>query len=251
MPKVCAKRSDILHDGTDQAVTNRRILYGRRAGHRLSPHQKALLAEALPRLTIPAYGEICPSEFFPDAEAVELEVGFGGGEHLVAKATANPKTLFLGCEPFVNGVVKLVALADEAQLQNVRIHDGDARSVIERLPDNSLACVYVLFPDPWPKVRHWKRRFISATNLDALARVIRPGGLLKIATDIADYARWTMIEIHRDRKFTFLATNADQWRLRPSNWPPTRYEEKARLAGRKPVFLTFGRVTPENALSTP
>jgi len=171
-----------------------------------------------------------------------LEIGFGGGEHLVAQAIAHPEQRFIGVEPFLNGVASCLRHIEESGAQNIRLHQGDARDVIARLPDASLDRVYILFPDPWPKARHHKRRLIQPEFLDELARVMKPGAELRFATDWADYASWTLEHLMRDARFTWLAERAENWR---TPWPghvPTRYEQK-KLGDCAPIWLNFRRVS--------
>ncbi|HEX8902786.1 MAG TPA: tRNA (guanosine(46)-N7)-methyltransferase TrmB [Vitreimonas sp.] len=169
-----------------------------------------------------------------------LEIGFGGGEHLVSQATAHPDRRFIGVEPFLNGVASCLRHIEESGAQNIRLHQGDARDVIARLPDASLDLVYILFPDPWPKTRHHKRRLIQPEFLGDLARVMKPGAELRFATDWANYAAWTLEHLMRDRRFTWLAERAEDWR---QPWPghvTTRYEEK-KLGDCAPIWLRFVR----------
>jgi len=174
--------------------------------------------------------------------AVRLEIGFGSAEHLVWQAEHNRDVGFIGAEPYVSGVAKLLVAVDERGIGNVRIHDDDARTLLGRLAPASLELVYILFPDPWPKARHHKRRIINDDTVAALARVLRPGGVVRIASDIDAYKRWILEHMHRAGAFDWLAERADDWRTRPIDWPATRYELKAAAAGRRPVFLTFRRV---------
>jgi tRNA (guanine-N7-)-methyltransferase len=222
-----------------------RVLYGRRRGRRLRAGQRGLKETLLPELAValPPEGAVLdPARLFPDRVAdLWLEVGFGGGEHLAAQAAAHPDVGLLGCEVFENGVVKLLAEVERRKLRNVRILVDDARLLLRALPDRSLGRVFVLFPDPWPKVRHHKRRFVSAETLTELARVMKNGAELRLATDDVDYLRW-MLErapVHPD--FTWLARRPGDWRERPDDWPPTRYEQKAIAAGRAPAFLRLRR----------
>ncbi len=169
-----------------------------------------------------------------------LEIGFGGGEHLVAQAAAHPDARFIGVEPFLNGVASCLRHIEDTGVQNVRLHQGDARDVIARLPDACFDLVYILFPDPWPKTRHWKRRLIQREFLDDLARVLKPGGEVRFATDWAHYAAWTLELFTRDPRFVWTAECAADWR---EPWPghvTTRYEMK-RLGDCKPVWLRFFR----------
>ena len=221
------------------------MLYGRRTGHRLRPHARGLLDTLLPHLAVPlAEGEpLDPFALFsPRPRAVWLEIGFGGGEHLAAQAAARPEIGFVGCEPFVNGVAKLLIAVEAGNLGNVRIHGDDARPLIEALPEASLERAFVLFPDPWPKTRHHKRRFIQTATLDAIARALVDDGELRVATDIADYASWTLAHAVPHPAFEWLARRPADWRTPPEDWVETRYERKAKAAGRAPVYLRFRRL---------
>ncbi len=224
----------------------RRLLYGRRQGHKLRGHQEQLMQELLPKLAVPVAGaagrSLDPRTLFPEnISKIWLEIGFGGGEHLAAQTAANPDTGLIGCEPFVNGVAKLLADIERQQLGNVRIHHDDARDVLERLSDASLDRAFLLFPDPWHKKRHNKRRFVSQENLTQLARLLKDGAEFRVATDIKDYCRWTLREIRLHGAFEWQAEKADDWRIRPDDWPATRYEAKAGREGRTSVYLTFRR----------
>ena len=179
--------------------------------------------------------------FHRPPRALWLEIGFGGGEHLAALAAAHPDVGFLGVEPFINGVAKLLRAVEAGPLANVRILKDDARLLLEVLPAASLERAYVLFPDPWPKLRHHKRRIVNGRTLADLARVVRPGGELRLATDDADYARWMLAAVLAEPRFVWTAERARDWREPPPDWAPTRYEGKARRAGRPPVFLTMRR----------
>jgi tRNA (guanine-N7-)-methyltransferase len=223
-----------------------RNLYGRRHGKKLKPNQRRLLDELLPALRVPhvsptADGERRPLELaglFGDDRPVWLEVGFGGGEHLVAQAKAEPGIGLIGCEPFVNGVAMALRHIEEAGVSNVRLHPGDARYLLELLPPRSLSRVFLLYPDPWPKARHHRRRFMNLENLALLAPAMRPGAELRVATDIADYA-----DHAREAGAAapgFRETTRDPLRPWPG-WPGTRYEAKALRAGRVPQYLTFVR----------
>jgi tRNA (guanine-N7-)-methyltransferase len=169
-----------------------------------------------------------------------LEIGFGGGEHLAAQAARRPDVLLIGAEPFQNGVASAVRHVDEQSLSNVRIHDGDARELLARLPDAAVARVFVLFPDPWPKARHHKRRLIQPETVAELARVLKPGGSLRFASDWADYVDWALERILANDAFAWTAERADDWRVPPSDHVTTRYEEK-RLGDCAPMFLDFER----------
>lgn len=222
-----------------------RHLYGRRIGKKLRKHQIALMQELLPRIAVPADDTAAPLDpaqlFDPPVETVWLEIGFGGGEHLTAQASAHPEVGFIGCEPFVNGVAKLLAAVERGGLDNVRIHDDDARLLLEGLKPGSIGRAFLLYPDPWPKKRHHKRRFVSPENLDLLASAMPAGAELRFATDIPDYCRWTLEHVRRHGGFEWTAERPGDWRARPDDWSPTRYEAKALAQGRTPVYLTFRR----------
>jgi tRNA (guanine-N7-)-methyltransferase len=173
---------------------------------------------------------------------VWLEIGFGGGEHLAAAARAHPGIGFVGCEPFVNGVAKLLAVIAREQLPNIRIWNADATDLIGRLPSGCLGGVYLLYPDPWPKRRHRKRRFISDENLEALGRAMAAGAQLRFVTDIDDYAGWALARVMRSGAFRWAAARPGDWREAWPGWPGTRYEAKALRAGRRPIYLTFQRI---------
>jgi tRNA (guanine-N7-)-methyltransferase len=218
--------------------------YGRRRGRRLRTSQQALLETLLPSLAIDARSAepIEPRGLFGgDTRAHWLEIGFGGGEHLAAQAAAHPDIGFIGCEPFVNGVVSLLAQIKARELRNVRLWPGDARALVARLPAQAVQRAFILFPDPWPKLRHHKRRLIAAPFLDALARVLAPGAELRVATDDRDYLVWILERLTGHPAFRWTAQSAADWRDRPADWPPTRYEQKAVAAGRRPTYLRFVR----------
>lgn len=218
--------------------------YGRRHGRKLSPRQERLLAEELPRLAIDATAPAPAAavDLFPaKVRDVWLEIGFGGGEHLIWQAERHPDVGVIGCEPFLDGVVKVVDAVQVRGLKNVRLFPDDARHLLRWLPTASIGRTFILFPDPWPKTRHHKRRLVSASFLRLLARVMRPGAELRIATDIGDYARTTLIAARNAPVFRWLANGPSDWRERTSDWPLTRYEQKAQAAGRRPVFLRFER----------
>jgi tRNA (guanine-N7-)-methyltransferase len=230
------------HD--DHGASRERAFFGRRKGHPLRSHQADLMAGLLPRLAI-ALDEPPPSrlaDMFPHPlEAVCLEIGFGGGENLIAQATAGPSIGFIGCEPFVNGMAKILAAIEVGDLDNVRLYAGDAIDLLAWLPEASIAKVDLLYPDPWPKRRHWKRRFVQDRTVAMLARVLRPGGLFRFATDVPDYAAWTLERLNRAPDFVWTAERADDWRKPWPGFEGTRYEAKAKRAGRAPCYLEFRR----------
>ncbi len=225
-------------------IKRRRLVYGRRQGHKLRGRQAELMRDLLPalRLECSLDQRLDPRALFDfPVQNVWLEIGFGGAEHLLEQAGNHPETGFIGCEPFINGVAKLLAGIEARGLRNIRIHDADARDVLESLAEGSLSRAFLLFPDPWHKKRHHKRRFVSSENLDELARVLKPGSLLRIASDIPDYIRWTLTRIHAHGGFEWQAKSPADWRARPADWPATRYEAKALRQGRTPVYLSFLR----------
>lgn len=226
----------------DNRPERRRQIYGRRVGRGLTTELDGLLREALPRLRLDL-GVPSPSPlgslFATPVNDVWLEVGFGGGEHLAWQAAQNPQVGIIGCEPFLTGVAKLLRDVHEGKLANIRLHDDDARQLLGWLPDASIGRAFVLFPDPWPKKRHRKRRFLQGEALDGFARVLRKGAQLRFATDIADYANM-VIEVMAPR--TDFAPQAHFIDERPADWPATRYEAKAIRAGRRRQFFIFERI---------
>jgi tRNA (guanine-N7-)-methyltransferase len=202
------------------------------------------MASLLPRLAIDL-GVPPPSRlaslFVHSPKDIFLEIGFGGGEHLAAQAAAHPDTGFIGCEPFINGMAKALALIETQKLANIRLHFGDASDLLAWLPAGALARVDLLYPDPWPKRRHWKRRFVQETRIAELARVLRPGGVFRFATDWPDYAAWTLERLMRSPLFAWTAERADDWRVPWPGFSRTRYEAKAVQAGRAPCYLVFRR----------
>lgn len=211
-------------------------VHGRKHSHRLSIAGRHLWDHLLPQLRVPLEAVAQdPSLLFPSRpREVWLEIGFGDGGHLAWRAEANPRTGFIGCEPYVNGVALLLQTIAAKRLGNLRIHPGDARILLAALPDASLGRIYILFPDPWPRKRHHKRRFMSPDNIAALARVLRPGGRLCFATDSADYCQWTLSLMQNFAEFAPAACETDCA-------PATRYEAKARAAGRAPEYHQFIR----------
>ena len=223
----------------------RGAFFGRRKGYPLRPGQAGLIKTLLPDLAVDL-GWPAPRTldglFETPVEAVRLEIGFGGGEHLLHEARAHPQSGFLGCEAYVNGMAKALAAIAAEGLRNIRLHHGDALALIDWLPDEALARIDILYPDPWPKRRHWKRRFISEDRIGRLGRILRRGGELRFATDWPPYAEWTLLRFLRSPLFRWTAERADDWRKPWPDFPGTRYEEKAEKQGRKPTYLTFLRV---------
>ena len=220
-------------------------LYGRRRGRRLRAGQQGLLAHLLPKLRIAPTGpgeRLDLAALFPAPTAdVWLEIGFGGGEHLAWQAARHPGIGFIGAEFFLNGVASLLGHVARGGMGNVRIHPDDARPLLKALPDRGIGRAFLLFPDPWPKARHAGRRFVSPENIAELARILKPGGELRVASDDKGYIAWTLEHLTRSPDFEWLARGPADWRTRPEDWPPTRYEEKALNAGRKPAYLRFRR----------
>lgn len=213
--------------------------YGRRKTKRLQGRRKECLDTRLPDYLVPAGEEpIVPDALFgASVPSLWLEIGFGGGEHLAALAHAHPQVHFIGCEPFLDGVAKLLARITEAGLSNIRICPEDVRPLLERLPEASLERVYILFPDPWPKQRHHKRRLINAALLAQLCRVLRPGGRLTVATDHAGYGEWILQHLLNEPRLYWTADAPEDFTQPPEGWVVTRYQEKAAAEGRLPVFL--------------
>ena len=216
----------------------RQKLYGRRKGPKLSAHQADLRRTLLSELAFdPAKSA---ADQFPDTvRELWLEVGFGAGEHLFQLASGNPDIGLIGAEPYEMGVAKLLTKLEESPLNNVRLYEGDGRDIIENLPDQGLDRFFLLFPDPWPKTRHHKRRFLQMEMLDLLARKLRPGGELRFATDDKSYLPYALERLMAHPAFDWLATGPSDWKSRPADWPATRYETKA-IKG-PPTFLHFVR----------
>jgi tRNA (guanine-N7-)-methyltransferase len=225
----------------DDRQESQRAFFGRRKGHPLRPRQAALFDTLLPRLGLDL-AKPAPSDLrslFPAADEVRLEIGFGGAEHLIAQAQANPQIGFIGSDAFVNGVAKALTAIDDNKLANVRLHFGDASELIDWLPPAALARIDLLYPDPWPKRRHWKRRFIQDETLQRLARILRPGGELRFATDIGDYAAYALARVLRSPDFEWTAERASDWRKAWPDFSGTRYEAKAKREGRVPNYFVF------------
>ncbi len=216
-------------------------LYGRSRGKALRAGQERLVAERLAELTIDPHALAEPAAFGFDAKAFWLEIGFGAGEHLIEQAKANPDVGLIGCEPFLNGVAAALAGLERDGLVNVRLRRGDAEALLEAAPEAFFSRIFLLYPDPWPKRRHNKRRIVSDAMIAALARVLRPGGDVRFATDIDDYAGWTLKRFLASPRFRWAASRAAEWRVPWPGWRVTRYEAKARKAGRDCVYLTFVR----------
>ncbi|UUP17787.1 tRNA (guanine(46)-N(7))-methyltransferase TrmB [Nitratireductor thuwali] len=218
--------------------------FGRRRGKRLRPQQLAALEKALETLRLDL-GAPAPSDLaslFPaDIDSVRLEIGFGGGEHFLHEADRHERTGFIGVEPFVNGMAKLAAQLGGREPANIRLYDDDATRLLDWLPAGSIDGIDLLYPDPWPKKKHWKRRFVSPANLDRFARVMRSGARFRFASDIDTYVNWTLQHCRAHADFEWQAQSAEDWRTPYEGWPGTRYEAKALREGRTPAYLTFIR----------
>jgi tRNA (guanine-N7-)-methyltransferase len=227
----------------NQAHHRSGAFFGRRKGHPLRARQAALFETLLPGLALdlqrPAPADL--RVLFENVQDVRLESGFGGGEHLIAEAERNPRTGFIGIEPFVNGMAKALTSIDERKLENIRLHHGDATGVLAWLPEASLSRFDLIYPDPWPKRRHWKRRFVQDKSVAEIARILRPGGEFRFASDIPDYVVWTLVRLMRSPHFVWAAERADDWRKPWPGFTGTRYEAKAMREGRVPCYLIFQR----------
>ena len=220
--------------------------FGRRKGHKLRIHQADLIDNLLPHLALdiatPAPTRL--AELFDgDIEDVRLEIGFGGGEHLIAEAQAFPNIGFIGCEPYVNGMAKILTQIETHEVTNIRLFAGDAAELLAWLPPHSLARIDLIHPDPWPKRRHWKRRFVQDATVTAMARVLNPGGEFRFVTDIADYCAWTLAHLNRSPDFVWTAERASDWRLPWTDYTMTRYGRKAEREGRIAAYLQFRKIS--------
>ena len=229
-------------------VKPRRNFYGRLKGHNLKASQKAYLEEDLAPLSPGAVDwdanptrELLDMEAMFEGKPAWLEVGFGGGEHMVHQAANNRDVGIIGCEPYINGVAMLLGKIRQAEVENVKVHPGDVRDMFEVLPDESISKAFLLYPDPWPKTRHHRRRFVTPEHLEPLHRVLEKGAIFRVATDIEDYVRQTLQEVPR-AGFEWLAEGPSDWRKPWDDWLSTRYEQKALREGRVPHYLTFRKV---------
>ncbi|WP_163265098.1 tRNA (guanine(46)-N(7))-methyltransferase TrmB [Chelativorans alearense] len=229
----------------DHPERSTEAFFGRRRGKRLRPQQEAALHALLPRLRLDL-GSPAPADirtlFTRPVTGVRLEIGFGGGEHLLGEIERHPDTGFIGVEPFVNGMAKLLSALEGRAPENLRVYDDDATALLDWLPAASLSGIDLLYPDPWPKKKHWKRRFVGPVNLDRFARVMKPGAAFRFASDIDTYVNWTLLHCRAHPAFAWKAQSAEDWRQPYEGWPGTRYEAKAMREGRTPAYLTFVRV---------
>ena len=240
------KTDSVVGPAADEtAAGQRRKFYGRRKGRKLRVNQQGWIDDLLPSLTValPADGgQLDPADLFPrPMDDIWLEIGFGGGEHLAAQAAAHPRIGIIGCEVFLNGIASLLGHLDAQGGDNVRIYPEDARDLLSRMPDRCLGRLFLLFPDPWPKARHARRRFVNQANLDLLARLLKPGAELRIGSDDPTYIGWALAHASNHPAFTWLAGRAGDWQQRPADWPPSRYEQKAIRQGRQPAYFRFRR----------
>lgn len=231
--------------------------YGRRKGRKIRKAKSGLLERFLPQISIPAGQIISPNIFGTPVKEIWLEIGFGNGEHIAYQSLNHPDIGFIGAEVFKNGIANLLTLItgikenadmpDEIKLlsprtDNLRIWDDDVRLMFSQIPNGLLSKVFLLFPDPWPKKRHATRRFVNPDNLKELARILKKGGILRIATDHPVYKSWTLHQMHADPNFRWTAKTGNDWRNPPSDWVETKYQRKAILEGRRPIFLDFERL---------
>ncbi len=216
-------------------------LYGRRQGHRLRSGQAGLVENLLPKISVPE-GRLDSQILFGRDCPLQLEIGFGAGEHLAGQAQLHPDHGLIGCEPFINGVVGALQHIQAQNLHNVRLHMGDALDVLGRLPDASLDRVYLLHPDPWPKARHAKRRFMNPGPIDRISAKLRPGGEFRFGTDHPVYLRWALMQMNRRRDFEWQGKTPDDFLIRPDDWPETRYERKARRLGHEVWYFRYIRI---------
>jgi tRNA (guanine-N7-)-methyltransferase len=220
--------------------------FGRRKGHKLRIHQADLIEHLLPRLSLDISGPV-PSDlgalFAAPVDAVRLEIGFGGGEHLIAEARAYPQLGFIGCEPYVNGMAKILAQIETQGIGNIRLFAGDAAELLAWAPPHALARIDLIHPDPWPKRRHWKRRFVQDATIAAMARVLVPRGEFRFVSDIGDYCAWTLAHLLRSPDFIWTAERADDWRLPWAGYTMTRYGRKAEREGRRSAYLRFRKTS--------
>lgn len=229
------------HKPGDPTTLNR--LYGRSSSHKLRKGQQELVDRLLPAIAVPEDGEVTATTLFGDDRPLHFEIGFGSGEHLAFRADLLPDHGFIGCEPFLNGVATALGHVRDRRLANVRIWRGDALEVLRRVADRSLAFVYLLHPDPWPKSRHAKRRMINDGPVDLFASKLKAGGELRLATDDPIYLTWSLMVMQRHaHQFEWLAERPSDFLGPPGGWIETRYGAKARREGRRPFYLRYRRV---------
>lgn len=227
---------------TDQTPRPAGAFFGRRKGRPLRERQANALDDGLSSLGLDlsiAAPANCAALFSGPVSGVHLEIGFGGGEHLLHRARENPEIGYIGVEPFINGMAKVAAILSREPMHNIRLYGQDATHVLDWLPDDALSGIDLLYPDPWPKKKHWKRRFVSRANLDRFARVLVPGGRFRFASDIDTYVNWTLQHCRSHAHFDWQASSSQDWNEPYAGWPGTRYEAKALREGRTPAYLSF------------
>ena len=224
--------------------------HGRRNSRKLTAARQQLLDDLLPRFRVDSEKEISdlPAIFSSSVRDVWMEIGFGAGEHLVGQAAKYKEIGFLGCDPYINGVASLLSKVNKENLSNIKVFDGDVRLLIPKLPSASLGRLFLLYSDPWPKKRHHRRRITSELNINEFARLLKPGGELRFATDAIEFATWTLERILRDPRFVWLARQPCDWQLPPADWIQTRYEQKACARGVRSVYLNFLRADKRRRL---
>ena len=246
MSTASGKRSPPDATLADVAAAHRHgAFFGRRKGHKLRAHQADLIAHLLPRLSldITARGPADLARLFDvPVDHVRLEIGFGGGEHLIAEARAYPNIGFIGCEPYINGMAKILALIEAGEVRNIRLFAGDASELLGWVAPHSLARIDLIHPDPWPKRRHWKRRFVQDATIAAMARALVRGGEFRFVSDISDYCTWTLAHFMRAREFLWTAERASDWREPWPGYTMTRYGRKAEREGRTAAYLSFRKI---------
>ncbi len=239
------KRPILLTSSDAPSEPSRRYQhYGRRKGPKLSAYQAGLFENLLPQIALTPQSGVDPKLYFTlgAVRDVWLEIGFGAGEHIAAQAESNPEIGLIGAEPYIAGAAKLLAKIAARSISNVRIYPSDAGDILDALPDLSVGRIFVLFPDPWPKARHHKRRLITMETLDRLARAMRHGAELRFATDDRGYLVWALERFCAHPEFRWTADSPEDWRCRSADWPETRYESKAKLMGRDCTFLRLIRI---------
>jgi tRNA (guanine-N7-)-methyltransferase len=239
-----AARDPDNHDAPDDGVEAHPhgSFFGRRKGHKLRSHQADLIENLLPRLALDIAGTSPPDLaglFDAPPDDIRLEIGFGGGEHLIAEAQAFPKLGFIGCEPYVNGMAKILAQIEAHNIGNIRLFAGDAAELLAWLPPRSLTRIDLIHPDPWPKRRHWKRRFVQDATIAAMARALKPHGEFRFVSDIEDYCAWTLAHLARSPDLIWTAERASDWRQPWADYTMTRYGRKAEREGRRAAYLRF------------
>lgn len=237
---MSANKSALSHDR--DLEHGQGSFFGRRKGHKLRNHQADLIANLLPRLVLDINQPSPPdlgSLFDRSVTAKRLEIGFGGGEHLIAEALAYPDVGFIGCEPYVNGMAKILTQIEEHNISNLRLFAGDAAELLAWAPQASFARIDLIHPDPWPKRRHWKRRFVQDATITAMSRVLTANGEFRFVSDIDDYCAWTLAHMAHSKDFSWTAERADDWRMPWAGYTMTRYGRKAEREGRQAAYLTF------------